>query len=307
MSLAVIGGFNAAGCYLLGWLGDKFPKHILLGTVYILRSLLIVVYFSLPATAATTLVFAAMMGVLWLGVAPLVNGLVVQMFGLSFVATLSGIAFVSHQAGSFLRRLGRRSPVRLAGQLRPRLADRRGDRHCRRDRPDVHGRHAHQADGGRPGVSPGRLGPGSGLAPSARRASNAGTAAEPPRSGSAHSTGGPGLWNGPNENGFDWCEIVDIDTFVGRLLQPDTRPAKWSGDDIRRAMGYFNEENRRHSDQRRGVTLVNNDIAGSAGASPGISLSFQPILAGRDPGLPPPQLHRDLLLDRGRGLHGHRR
>ncbi|MDE0176820.1 MAG: cupin domain-containing protein [Defluviicoccus sp.] len=83
-----------------------------------------------------------------------------------------------------------------------------------------------------------------------------------------------------NENGFDWCEIVDIDTFVGRLLQPDTRPAKWSGDDIRRAMGYFNEENRRHTDQRRGVTLVNNDIAGSAGASPGISLSFQPILPG---------------------------
>lgn len=83
-----------------------------------------------------------------------------------------------------------------------------------------------------------------------------------------------------NENGFDWCEIVDIDTFVGRLLQPDTRPAKWSGDDIRRAMGYFNEDNRRHSDQRRGVTLVNNDIAGSAGASPGISLSFQPILPG---------------------------
>ena len=83
-----------------------------------------------------------------------------------------------------------------------------------------------------------------------------------------------------NENGFDWCEIVDIDTFVGRLLQPDTRPAKWSGEDIRRAMGNFNEENRRHSDQRRGVTLVNNDIAGSAGASPGISLSFQPILPG---------------------------
>ena len=83
-----------------------------------------------------------------------------------------------------------------------------------------------------------------------------------------------------NENGFDWCEIVDIDSFVGRLLQPDTRPAKWAGDDIRRAMGYFNEDNRRHSDQRRGVTLVNNDIAGSAGASPGISLSFQPILPG---------------------------
>ena len=77
VALAVIGGFNAAGCYLLGWLGDKFPKHILLGTVYILRSLLIVVYFMIPATPASTVVFAALLGLLWLGVAPLVNGLVV--------------------------------------------------------------------------------------------------------------------------------------------------------------------------------------------------------------------------------------
>lgn len=101
ISLAVIGGFNAAGCFLLGWLGDKFPKHILLGTVYILRSLLIVAYFMLPPTPATTVVFAALLGLLWLGVAPLVNGLVVQMFGLYFVATLSGVAFFSHQVGSF--------------------------------------------------------------------------------------------------------------------------------------------------------------------------------------------------------------
>ena len=101
-SLAVIGGFNAIGCYVLGWLGDKFPKHILLGSVYILRSLFIVVYFMLPATPTTTLIFAAVMGILWLGVAPLVNGLVVRIFGLGYVAMLSGIAFFSHQVGSFI-------------------------------------------------------------------------------------------------------------------------------------------------------------------------------------------------------------
>ena len=101
-ALAVIGGFNAAGCYLLGWLGQRFPKHVLLGVVYILRSLTIVVFFLLPPSPATTLVFAAVMGLLWLGVAPLVNGLVVQIFGLGHVATLSGIAFLSHQAGSFV-------------------------------------------------------------------------------------------------------------------------------------------------------------------------------------------------------------
>ena len=51
---------------------------------------------------ATTLIFAAVMGSLWLGVVPLVNGLVSQLFGLRFMTTLTGIAFLSHQAGSFL-------------------------------------------------------------------------------------------------------------------------------------------------------------------------------------------------------------
>ena len=83
-----------------------------------------------------------------------------------------------------------------------------------------------------------------------------------------------------NENGFDWCEVIDIDSFVGKLLQPDLRPGKWSGDDIRSAMGMFTKENRRHNDQRRGVTLNHKDLVGSAGLSPGISISFQPILPG---------------------------
>ncbi len=102
MALGVIGGFNAIGCYIIGWLGGKFPKHILLGIVYLLRSSFIVVYFLLPATPTTTLIFAAVMGLLWLGVAPLVTGLVGQIFGLRNVATLTGVAFFCHQTGSFV-------------------------------------------------------------------------------------------------------------------------------------------------------------------------------------------------------------
>ena len=101
-ALGVIGGFNAIGCYILGWLGGKYPKHYLLGGVYILRSAFIVVYFLLPATPTTTLIFAAVMGLLWLGVAPLVTGLVGQIFGLKNMATLTGIAFFCHQTGSFI-------------------------------------------------------------------------------------------------------------------------------------------------------------------------------------------------------------
>jgi predicted MFS family arabinose efflux permease len=101
-ALAAIGGFNAVGCYVLGWLGGKFPKQYLLGGVYIFRSLFISIYFLMPASPATTIIFASAMGLLWLGTAPLVSGLIGHIFGLRYMATLSGIAFFSHQLGSFL-------------------------------------------------------------------------------------------------------------------------------------------------------------------------------------------------------------
>ena len=101
-ALAVIGGFNAIGCYLLGWLGGRLPKQYLLGSVYILRSLFIVAYFTSSPTPASTVIFAAAMGLLWLGTAPLVSGLIGHIFGLRYLATLSGVAFFSHQLGSFV-------------------------------------------------------------------------------------------------------------------------------------------------------------------------------------------------------------
>lgn len=101
-ALALIGLFNVGGSYLFGWLGGRWPKQWLLGGIYVLRSLAIALYFSVPPTPTSTLAFAATMGTLWLGVAPLVNGLVAQLFGLRYMATLSGIAFFSHQIGSFL-------------------------------------------------------------------------------------------------------------------------------------------------------------------------------------------------------------
>lgn len=101
-ALAVIGLFNVFGSYAFGWLGGKFPKQYLLGGIYIVRSLTVAAYFYFPASATSTIVFAAIMGSLWLGVIPLVNGLVAQLFGLRYMATLTGIAFLSHQVGSFL-------------------------------------------------------------------------------------------------------------------------------------------------------------------------------------------------------------
>jgi len=101
-TLALIGLFNVIGSYLFGWLGDRYSKRMLLGGIYMLRSIALFIFFTYPPTPISTLVFGAAMGTLWLGVVPLVSGLIVHLFGLRFMATLSGIAFMSHQVGSFL-------------------------------------------------------------------------------------------------------------------------------------------------------------------------------------------------------------
>ena len=102
VAIAVIGGMNGVGSLAAGWLGGRYPKHILLGLLYILRAFVFTAYFAFPPTPTTTLVFAAAMGMLWLSVSPLISGLVAEMFGTRYMATLLGISFVMHQAGSSL-------------------------------------------------------------------------------------------------------------------------------------------------------------------------------------------------------------
>ena len=88
---------------LTGWLGGRYPKHILLGLLYILRSVMFAAYFVMPPTPASTLLFAAAMGMLWWpGLAPLIGGLVAEIFGTRYMATLLGMSFVVHQVGSSL-------------------------------------------------------------------------------------------------------------------------------------------------------------------------------------------------------------
>jgi MFS family permease len=102
-ALAVIGGVSSVGSLLTGWLGGRYAKHVLLGLLYMLRSVMFGLYFMLPPTPTTTLLFAAAMGLLWWpGLAPLIGGLVADIFGTRYMATLLGLSFVVHQLGSSL-------------------------------------------------------------------------------------------------------------------------------------------------------------------------------------------------------------
>jgi MFS family permease len=105
-ALGVIACFNVLGSLFFGWAGGRWSKQALLGMIYTLRSLGLCVYFMLPPTPLSTLLFAAVMGFLWLGVSPLIAGSVVEMFGLRWQAFIQGIAFMSHQVGSFVGVLG---------------------------------------------------------------------------------------------------------------------------------------------------------------------------------------------------------
>jgi len=102
LALALIGLFNIFGTYGFGALGGRLSKKYLLSTIYFSRSVVIVIFLLLPLTPLSVGLFAAAMGFLWLGTVPLTNGLVAQIFGVRYLAMLSGFVFFSHQVGSFL-------------------------------------------------------------------------------------------------------------------------------------------------------------------------------------------------------------
>ncbi len=101
IALAMIGLFNIFGSYFWGWLGGRYTKKYLLSTLYFTRAVAIATFISAPLTPLSVYVFGAVIGFLWLGTVPLTSGLIAQIFGVRYLSTLSGIAFLFHQIGSF--------------------------------------------------------------------------------------------------------------------------------------------------------------------------------------------------------------
>ncbi len=100
-ALATVGFFNIVGSYACGYLGGRFSKKYVLSWIYGIRAVAIAVFISMPVSLTGTYIFAAVMGLTWLGTIPLTNGLVAQIFGVKYLSTLFSIAFLGHQIGSF--------------------------------------------------------------------------------------------------------------------------------------------------------------------------------------------------------------
>lgn len=102
IALSLIALTNIAGTYYSGILGTKFRRKHLLAYNYLIRSGVIAAFVLLPLSEWTLYPFSIVMGLLWLGTAPLTNGLVSQVFGVKYLTTLFGFVFVGHQVGGFM-------------------------------------------------------------------------------------------------------------------------------------------------------------------------------------------------------------
>lgn len=100
--LALIGLFNVFGTFGAGWLGQHFSKKHLLAGIYLTRSIVIIAILAAPLTPWSAYLFAMAIGLLWLATVPLTNGIIAQVFGVTYLSMLGGFVFLSHQIGSFL-------------------------------------------------------------------------------------------------------------------------------------------------------------------------------------------------------------
>jgi MFS family permease len=101
-ALATIGLFNIVGSVGAGALGGRYSKRLVLAWFYVTRAVAITAFLAAPLTPAGTYLFAAVLGLTWLGTVPLTNSLVGQIFGVKYLSTLFSIAFLGHQLGAFI-------------------------------------------------------------------------------------------------------------------------------------------------------------------------------------------------------------
>ena len=102
VAISIVGLANIGGTLAAGWAGKRYPRKYLLAGIYTGRTIVSAWFILTPMTPATVLIFAAVMGALWLATVPLTSGLIAQMYGVRYMGTLYGIVFFSHQLGGFV-------------------------------------------------------------------------------------------------------------------------------------------------------------------------------------------------------------
>ncbi|TRL38904.1 MFS transporter [Rhizobium straminoryzae] len=102
IAMACIGFFNILGSLAAGVIAQRYSKPYFLALIYVGRSIAVTAFLLFPQTPTSVILFAVVMGLLWLSTVPPTNALVAIMFGTRHLGMLGGVVFLSHQIGSFL-------------------------------------------------------------------------------------------------------------------------------------------------------------------------------------------------------------
>lgn len=101
IAFSVYGILTVIGSALSGWFCARFPMRIILGGIYAVRVLLAVTIIFMPKTLAAIFLFVVFLGLTSDSTVSPTSGLVLELYGAEKLATLFGIAFLTHQVGCF--------------------------------------------------------------------------------------------------------------------------------------------------------------------------------------------------------------
>jgi predicted MFS family arabinose efflux permease len=102
LALAAIGLANLFSSYGVGVLGETISKRTILVCIYGARTLTILALLLVPPADWNILLVSALLGIFWMSSVPPTSGLLGQIFGSYYLATLLGVVFLGHQVGAFL-------------------------------------------------------------------------------------------------------------------------------------------------------------------------------------------------------------
>jgi len=100
-AISLIGLFNIAGSLISGELTQRWRRRELLVAIYACRGVLMAGFMLAEKTTASVMIFAALMGVLWLSTVPPTVALCARNWGTRWLATIFGLVFLGHQIGGF--------------------------------------------------------------------------------------------------------------------------------------------------------------------------------------------------------------
>ena len=109
-AFGVMSAFNALGVIVTSRLSDRFGRKNMLGAVYTARGFGYALLLLAPGRLSLW-GFAVIAGFGWIATAALTTSLTADVYGLSSLGTISGMAFLAHQVGGF-------ASIQMAGVLR---------------------------------------------------------------------------------------------------------------------------------------------------------------------------------------------